>query len=186
MFIYTTGAKIKTVVNTKHFTRILRINFSQKSLFLYIHFFGISPDATRTQDLARRCTRQFLHHCVAGPHTTHTVARRRISRCSSAPRSTAYLLLDTGLYSAVSLLECTALFQTTLSASFSHECRRSLWWSNTLECPISFSHGIFLVAVPLNWHCGSRDVRGITGCILLGAAASGYSTFRLSLQPRLL
>ena len=64
MFINTTGTIIKTIVNTRHFTRILRINSSQISLFLYIHF-GFSPDATRTQYLAHKCTRQFRLRSVS-------------------------------------------------------------------------------------------------------------------------
>jgi len=31
----------------------------------------------------------------------------------------------------------------------------------------------------LNWHNGSRDIRGVTGCVLLGAAAFRYSITRL-------
>jgi len=38
-----------------------------------------------------------------------------------------------------------------------------------------FLNGIILVTVPLNWHSGSCDVKGITGCMLLGAAASPYN-----------
>ena len=59
------------------------------------------------------------------------------------------------------------------------ECTSRLWWSSKLECSISFSHGIVIVAVPFNWHSESCDVRGITGCILLGAAASRYNNFHI-------
>jgi len=52
--------------------------------------------------------------------------------------------------------------------SLSLECTRSLWWSSTLECSISFSHGNCL----FNWHSRSCCIRGFTGCILLGAMAS--------------
>ena len=81
------------------------------------------------------------------------------------------------LNSAISLLECTALFQTALSLSFFRMSEKALVVEYT---------GMFYLFLarhhswgwPLNWRRGSCDVRGITGCIILGAAASGYSMKR--------
>ena len=77
------------------------------------------------------------------------------------------------LYSVVSLLKCSALFQTTLYPPLSLKHTRRLWCSSTLECSISFSQG----NCPFNWHSRSCCVRGFTGCIPLGAAASHYNIF---------
>jgi hypothetical protein len=55
--------------------------------------------------------------------------------------------------------------------SLSLEHTRRLWWSSTLECSISFLHG----NCPFNWHSRSCCIRGFTGCIPLGAAASRYN-----------
>jgi hypothetical protein len=55
------------------------------------------------------------------------------------------------------------------------EWPRKLWSSSTLECSISFSHGIVTVVVPLTGIEGGLLQRGFTGCILLGAAASCYN-----------
>ena len=114
MFIDTIGTIIKTVVTTKHFTRILRINSSQISLFLYIHFFGFSPDATRTQYLAHTCTRQshlrlvsitmsLDHtHCCSPPQLLLLVSPRICSRIRCSTKSSVacepknpHYLLDT-------------------------------------------------------------------------------------------
>jgi hypothetical protein len=59
------------------FTRSLRINFSQISLFLFGHFFLFGPGATRTQYLAQMhySFPPSLYHCVTGPHKTHTLSR---------------------------------------------------------------------------------------------------------------
>ena len=59
--------------------------------------------------------------------------------------------------------------QCYLSLSLEHT--RRLWWSSTLECSISFSYG----NCPFNRHSRSCHVRGFTGCILLGDAASRYN-----------
>jgi len=51
MFIYTTGTIIKALTNTKHCSLNFKNYSVQISLFLYIHFFGLGPDAARTQYL---------------------------------------------------------------------------------------------------------------------------------------
>ena len=90
MFINTTGVTIKTAVDTKHFTRILRISFSQTSLSLNIHFFGLSPDANRTQYLAHRCTRQLRLRSVSVTrslvHTTHNLSLTAASSVARQPK----------------------------------------------------------------------------------------------------
>ena len=48
-----------------------------------------------------------------------------------------------------------------------------------VECSVSFLHGNVILAVPLtgrHWHSESCDIKGFTGCIMLGAAAFRYST----------
>ena len=91
--------------------------------------------------------------CRWSTHTHDTVARQPTD-LPSPPLSHSLVL-----YSVVSLLECM----------------RRLWWSNMLECSISSSRGIVLGTVPINWHSRGCDVIGITGCILLYAAASHYT-----------
>jgi hypothetical protein len=51
------------------------------------------------------------------------------------------------------------------------EHTRRLWWTSVLECSISFCHG----NCPFNWHSGSCDVRGNTGCLLLCVTAARYN-----------
>jgi len=64
MFIYTTATVIRTLLNTKHCSRNFKNYCVQISLFLYIHFFGLGPDAAETQYLTH--TNQFHFHSVIG------------------------------------------------------------------------------------------------------------------------
>ena len=104
------------------------------------HLLVGSPWKTESPSAARF---QLLHEETPSLSSRHLALRRlpagrppmgRLSLCRLSPLTTGHCLNST-----VSLLECTALFQMTLSASFSLECTRSLWWSNTLEYSISFS-----------------------------------------------
>jgi len=51
MFIYTTDTIIKALTNTKHCSLNFKNYSVEINLFLYIYFFGLGPDAARTQYL---------------------------------------------------------------------------------------------------------------------------------------
>ena len=113
------------------------------------------------------------HPCY--PLDARCLAMRRLTRCPldarcltmrRLPRYTLYypsvsvrklsmrrlpvLLWTLVLYSAVSFLETSTLFQTTLSVSFLKGMRR-FWWS----VPLTQRH----------WHSRSCDVIGFAGCL---------------------
>jgi len=58
MFIDTTDTLMKSVVNTEHITRILRIIFTVTAVLINSVLQAHSPDAARTQHLTHRCTIQ--------------------------------------------------------------------------------------------------------------------------------
>jgi hypothetical protein len=66
-------------------------------------------------------------------------------------------------YVALSLFSILPHSSRQCYLSLSLEATRRIWWS----VPLTRRH----------WHSGSSDVRGSTGCILLGTAASRYSSF---------
>ena len=121
-FTDTTGATIKTAVNTKHFTAISRISFSQTSLSLHIHPLGPNPEATQTQHPTHRCTRQ-LRLCsveitVSLVHTEYTPTLAATTLLLTSPR--IYSLLAAGHW--------------IIKHCLTSRMYSTLWWLNTLEC----------------------------------------------------
>jgi len=180
MFINTTGAIIKTVVNTKHFTRILRINFSQISLFLYIHFFRLSPDATRTQCLARTCTRQFrlcpVSITVSLVHTEHILLLAAATPTARQPKDLQPPLAAGHwvIKHCITSRMYGTLPDDAIRLFLSRMYEKSLVVEYTGMFYLFLARHL-LLSVPLNWRSGRCDIRGIAGCILLGAAASCYN-----------
>ena len=131
-------------MNTEHCSRILRIILSQISLFLYIHFFELSPDATWTQYLAHRCTKQFPLRSVSITrslvHTPHTWSLTAASPFAHQPK-------DSPLHYK---LCCLWAQESTLSTGHSLYCReRTPSLSNDREiAPLPSAHCLAVGRLP--------------------------------------
>jgi hypothetical protein len=118
---------------------------------------GVAPSPSAHCLAMERLHRHSLSHCDMAPSpSAGRQLYRSIARSPQGePRGYTLTIRWTFTYIALShFLECSALFQTTLSVSF--ECTSKIWWSRTLECPVSYSHGIVAVACPFNWHVTSE------------------------------